>query len=251
MKRILLIFCLIAGSAFAQSKVHVVPETDYPIIDRTSAITLAQARSQCLPPTEADPVARCTIKKFGDLGSVEGVNYFYVLYEWLDQNELNDYKTDRMVRYPQTNTAVVLFYSDSTGPNMLHPFFSDRNDFGTGWFEEPKLLHRAEGMFFQIPHRASSSAESEPDMLMVWRDESWRIIDTQSWLENLQTRLPQGCSVIHTPVINFTDMTSATMVWKSSDDHCCPTCGKIFATLGIQEERLVIQGLRYDVKAVK
>jgi hypothetical protein len=251
MKRLVLILLLIAGSAIAQSKIHVLPETVYPIIDRSSAVTLAQARSECLPPTESDPVARCTIKKFGDLGSVEGVNYFYVIYEWLDQGELSDYKAAKMVRYPHSNTVLILFYSDSTAPNMLHPFFSDRNDFGTGWFEEPRLLHRTEGMFLQIPHRAESSADSEPDMLLRWRDQAWHVIDTQSWLEDLQSRLPQDCSVIHTPVINFTDMTSATMVWKSSDDRCCPTCGKIYAELALQDDHLIIQGIRYDLKAVK
>jgi len=250
MKRIVLIFCLIAGSVFAQTKIQVSPETVYPIIDRASAVSLTDAKTKCLPPTEQDPVARCIVKKFGSLGSVEGTSYFYVLYEWLDKDELSDYKSSKFVHYPESNTVLILFYSDSSSPNMLRPFFSDRNDFGTGWFEDPRLMHRGEGMFLQIPHRTASSADIEPDMLLNWQDQGWHVIDTQSWLEDLQARLPQDCSVIHTPAINFTEMTTTTMVWKGSDDRSKPTCGKINAKLGIQKDKLVIQSLQYDVKAV-
>ena len=251
MKRIALILCLIAGSVFAQTKIQVLPETEYPIIDRSTAISVMQARTQCLPPTESDPVARCTVKKFGDLGTVEGVKYSYVLYEWLDKDEVSDYKSDKFTHYPQTNTVIILFYSDSMAPNMLHPFYSDRNDFGTGWFEEPKLLHRDEGMFLQIPHRTSASADSEPDMLLTWRDNAWRLIDTQSWLEDLQSRLPQDCTVIHTPAINFVELSTSTMVWKAADDRSRPTCGKINAKLALEDDHLVIHSLQYDVKAVR
>jgi hypothetical protein len=251
MKRLVLILCLIAVSVFAQTKIKVTPETVYPIIDRTAGITLTEAKTKCLPPTQQDPVARCTVKKFGDLGSVEGTNYFYVLYEWLDQDELSDYKSAKMIHYPQNNTVIILFYSDSSAPNILHPFFSDRNDFGTGWFEDPKLLHRTEGMFLQIPHRSPSTADSEPDMLFSWQEGTWHVIDTQSWLEDLQARLPQDCSVIHTPAINFTEMSTTTMVWKKADDRSKPTCGRINAKLGIEDDHLVIKSLQYDVKATQ
>jgi hypothetical protein len=251
MKRLVLIFCLMAGSLFAQTKIQVSPETVYPIIDRSTVTTLAEAKTKCLPPTQSDPVARCTVKKFGDLGSVEGTNYFYVLYEWLDQDELSDYKSAKAIHYPQSNTMIVLFYSDSTAPNMLHPFFSDRNDFGTGWFEAPTLLHRGEGMFLQIPHRTASSADTEPDMLLNWQDQAWHVIDTQSWLEDLQARLPQDCSVIHTPAINFGEMSASSMVWKASDDRSKPSCGKIYAKLGIEKDHLVIKSISYDVKALQ
>jgi hypothetical protein len=249
---IFLILCLLAGSVFAESTIRVVPEMDYPIIDLESGIPLAKIKTECLPPRESDPVARCTVKKFGDLGPVDGKNYFYVLYEWLDQNELEDLtQSNQILRYPHGNTAVILFYSVAEAPNILRPFYSDRNDLNTGWFEEPKFIRRANGIFLQIPHRAATSAETEPDSLLEWREQSWHVIDTQSWLEDLQARLPQDCSVIQAPSINIIEMNAATMVWKDSDDHCCPTCGKVYSTLVLQEDRLVIKSLRYDVRARK
>jgi len=252
MIRIFLIFCMFSGYVFAEGAVRIVPETNYPIIDLNSRISLAKIKTECLPPQEADPVARCTVKKFGELGQIDGQDYFYVLYEWLDQDELASLtKAVQTVRYPDSNTAVVLFYSDAYAPNILRPFYADRDELNTGWFEEPKITRQAEGILLQVPHRAATSAESEPDTLLIRQDQIWHLIDTQSWLEDLQARLPQNCSVIHVPAINLVDMSSVTMVWKDSDDRCCPTCGRIYATLELQEDRLVIKNLRYDVKASK
>lgn len=250
MLRIALILCLMAGFLFAEGPIRVTPETDYPIINRDSAFSLAQIKKECLSAPESDPVARCTVKKFADLGLIEGKNYFYVLYEWLDQQELMEVK--RMnPQDTRTNTAVILFYSDPLSPNMLRPFYSDRDDLNTGWFTDPKVLRGANGTFLQIPHKVATSAEGEPDTLLRWQDENWRLIDTQSWIEDLQNRLPEDCSVVGNPSMNYLTMDASNMVWKSSDDRCCPTCGKVYTSLELKEDRLVIKSIRYDVKARK
>jgi hypothetical protein len=248
MLRILLILCLLAGFAFAEGPVRVTPETDYPIIDLDSAFSLAKIKSECLPARESDPVARCKVKRFGDLGQVEGKNYFFVLYEWLDEQELKDI-TRTPPPFPRSNTAVLLFYSDQLAPNLLRPFYSDRDDLNTGWFEDPKIFRATNQVFLQIPHRSATTAEGEPDNLLIWQGQNWHMIDTQSWMEDLQTRLPDGCSVIGSGSINFLTMRASNMVWKNSDQKCCPTCGKIYADLELQEDRLVIKSVQYDVKA--
>src|SRR6185503_12602386 len=135
MIRLSLILLLLASFSFADGPIRVTPQTDYPIIDLDSAFSLATIKKECLPPRQSDPVARCTVKRFGELGQVEGKKYFYVLYELLDEQELRDV-TRAVPQYPRTNTAVLLFYSDQLAPNLLRPFYSDRDDLNTGWFQE-------------------------------------------------------------------------------------------------------------------
>jgi len=217
MLRIILILCFCVCTAFAAETVRVQPETDYPIINVNSAYSWDTVRKECLPakPPE-DPVERCTIKKLGDLGQLDDKNFYYVLYEWLDKNESEDYgKSNYPTQYPRTNTLVVLFYSDKSAPNMLRPFYADRTDLNIGWFEEPRIIKTSSGVLLQIPHRSSSTANAELDNLLIWKNSVWQIVDTQSWVEDLQSRLPKECTVIRETLVNFEQMKASNYVWRT------------------------------------
>ena len=251
MLRILLILCFFVSTAFSADVMRVQPETEYPIINVNSMYSWDTVRKECLPPKPPkDPVDRCTIKKLGDLGQLGDRNIYYVLYEWLDKYESENYgKSNYPTAYPRTNTAVVLFYSDKTAPNMLRPFYADRTDLNIGWFEEPRIIKSAGTVLLQIPHRSASTANAELDNVLLWKDSNWQLVDTQSWIEDLQSRLPKECAVIRETLVNFEQMKASNYVWRSSDENCCPTCGRFSATLGFEEDRLVIKNLQYNLKA--
>jgi hypothetical protein len=251
MQRILLIVCFCACTAFAAETVRVLPETKYPIINVNSIYSWESVRQECLPPKPPeDTVERCTVKKLDDLGSIDDKNFYYVLYEWLDKYESENYgKSNYPTTYPRTNTAVVLFYSDKSAPNMLRPFYADRTDLSVGWFEEPRIIKTSSGSLLQIPHRSFTGANAELDTLLMWKDSGWQLVDTQSWVEDLQSRLPNECTVVRETLVNFEQMKASNYVWRTSDENCCPTCGRFSATLGLEEDRLVIKNLKYDMKA--
>ena len=237
--------------AFVAESVTVQPEIEYPIINRNSMYSWESIRTECLPPTSKDPVERCSITKLGELGELDGKNFYYVLYEWLDKGEVEELeKSSRPSRYPRSNTAVVLFYSTEESPNMLRPFYADRTDLNVGWFEEPRFIRTQNSVFLQIPHRSATMSDNvDLDNLLRWQGSEWRLVDTQSWIEDLETRVPQGCSVIRGTLVNFELMKASNYLWKSSDSNCCPTCGRFYATLGVEEDRLVIKHLQHDMKA--
>ncbi len=251
MLRILLILCFFVSTAFSADVMRVQPETEYPIINVNSFHSWDVVRKECLPAKPPkDPVERCTIKKLGDLGQLGDRNLYYVLYEWLDKYEAENYgKSNYPTQYPRTNTAVVLFYSDKSSPNMLRPFYADRTDLNIGWFEEPSIIKSAGGVLLQIPHRSASTANAELDNVLLWKDSGWQLVDTQSWIEDLQSRLPKECTVIRETLVNFQQMKASNYVWRTSDENCCPTCGRFSATLGLEEDRLVIKNLQYNLKA--
>ncbi len=250
MLRTFLIVCFSVCSVLAADTVKVQPEFEYPIIDPNSTYSWESVRSECLPPTEKDPAERCTIKKLGDLGQVDNKNFYFTLYEWLDKSEVEEHeKSDPPAKYPRTNTAIVLFYSTKESPNMLRPFYADRTDLNVGWFEEPRIIRGAQGVLLQIPHRGPKTANTEVDSILSWQASEWRIIDTQSWVDDLQNRLPEGCSVIRETLVNFESMKASNYLWKASDSNCCPTCGRFSATLALQEDRLVIKNLQHNLKA--
>jgi hypothetical protein len=251
MFRTLLVVSFSVLIAFVAESVTVEPETDYPIIHSNSMHSWESVRSECLPPTDKDPVERCSVTKLGEMGSLDGKNFFYALYEWLDKSEVEEYgKSNHSTKYPLTNTAVVLFYSTEDAPNMLRPFYADRTDLNVGWFEEPRFIRSPQGVLLQIPHRSSSTtATADLDNLLIWQGSAWHAVDTQSWMDDLQTRVPEGCSVIRGTLVNFEQMKATNYLWKASDANCCPTCGRFSATLALEEDRLVIKTLKHDLKA--
>jgi hypothetical protein len=252
MTKILVLILLCVSSVFAGDLIRVVPKTDYPIIQPDSVFSWTSVRSECLPATESEPAERCTVKKLSDLGRINDINFYYVLYEWLDKEEVAALrKLDRPIQYPRTNTAVILFYSSTTSPNMLHPFYADRTDFNVGWFEEPRMLRTRTDTFLQIPHRGQRTSDVELDTLLRWDDSKWHLVDTQSWVDDLQSRVPEECSVQTDTLIDFESMKATNYLWRTSDANCCPSCGRFTANLAIDEDRLVITNLKYDMKARK
>src|SRR5688500_14491365 len=103
MKKLLVIISFSVCTALAADTVTVQPEVQYPIINRNSLHNWQSVRSECLPATERDPVERCTVTKLGDLGKIDDKNFYFVLYEWLDKKEADDYDKSR-VKYPRANT---------------------------------------------------------------------------------------------------------------------------------------------------
>jgi hypothetical protein len=251
MIRILLILSFTVCSTLGADSIRVEPEVEYPIINLNSYHNWESVRSECLPPTEKDPAERCSITKLGDLGKLDDKNFYFVLYEWLDKNEVEEYgKSNFSTKYPRTNTAIVLFYSSEIAPNMLRPFYADRTDLNAGWFEEPKLIRGTHGVLLKIPHRSSgTSNNASVDNILTWQGSGWRLVDTQSWVEDLQTRIPGGCSVIRDTLVDFEEMKASNYLWKESDPNCCPTCGRFSATLALEEGRLVIKDLQHNLKA--
>lgn len=250
MIRIFLILSFCLHAALGAESIQVLPEVEYPIINRNSFHSWESVRSDCLPGTEKEPVERCKITKLGELGSIDDKNFYFVLYEWLDKSEVEEYGNSKFsTRYPRTNTAVVLFYSTKDSPNMLRPFYADRTDLNVGWFEEPRFIRGGQGLLLKIPHRAATTATASVDNILKWETTGWRLIDTQSWVDDLETRLPGGCSVIRETLVNFEEMKASNYLWKESDANCCPTCGRFSATLALEEGRLVIKDLQHNLKA--
>jgi hypothetical protein len=249
MLRIFLLVFFCACSTLSADMVRVQPKVEFPIIDLNSMISWNSVRSECLPPTEKDPAERCRIQKLGNLGSIDDKKFYFVLYEWFNKNELEEYGKPEY-KYPRTNSAVVLFYANQDSPNMLRPFYADRTDLNIGWFEEPKILRGPQGVLLKIPHRSTADANAEVDNILQWQNEGhWQMVDTQSWIEDLQNRLPTGCSVVGETLVNYEQMKASNYLWKPSDENCCPTCGRFSATLAFEEGRLVIKEIQHNLKA--
>jgi hypothetical protein len=250
MIRILLILLFCLNATLGADSVQVFPEVEYPIINVNSLHDWESIRSECLPGTDKDPVERCKITKLGELGTLEDKNFYFVLYEWLDKTEVEEYENSKFsTKYPHTNTAIVLFYSTPESPNMLRPFYADRTDLNVGWFEEPRLIRGQQGVLLKIPHRGTTTASGTMDNILRWETSGWHLVDTQSWVDDLQTRLPGGCTVLRETLVDFEEMKASNYLWKESDPNCCPTCGRFSATLALEEDRLVIKDLQHNLKA--
>lgn len=68
-------------------------------------------------------------------------------------------------------------------------------------------------------------------------------IDTQSWLADLERRLPQGWGAWKGIYPDYETFTAWGRLWQAGDGNCCPTAGRADMTFGLRDGRLVIREL--------
>jgi uncharacterized protein YecT (DUF1311 family) len=71
-----------------------------------------------------------------------------------------------------------------------------------------------------------------------------RELDTESWLRDLQHRLPKGLGAWKGIYPDYDALTAETPLWKDGDGNCCATGGRAFIRLEITNRRLAIADLR-------
>lgn len=69
-------------------------------------------------------------------------------------------------------------------------------------------------------------------------------LDSESWLAELQRRLPKGLGAWKGIYPDYDALTAETPLWKDGDGNCCPTGGRAFIRLEITNHRLAIADLR-------
>lgn len=114
---------------------------------------------------------------------------------------------------------------------------------GTAHFERPVILKATAGTLLFIPGHIEGTGNFNAEQLYLWRDGSWRDVDTVSWQSDLARRLKNGLYAAKGIYSDYSTMTSATSLWRKEDGNCCPTGGRAAIKLGLKDRRLTIEDL--------
>jgi uncharacterized protein YecT (DUF1311 family) len=186
------------------------------------AVPLEEARTRCLTPPEAPPDA-CTVAAFAAVAGGQGLHYQEQVYR------------DGEFRL---GAGVVVFREKN---NRLTPVATAAAD--VAHYAAPSLFSSPAGQLLLIPGYLEGTGNFNAGILYRREGETFLEIDTQSWLADLERRLPRGWGAWKGIYPDYETFTAWSRLWQAGDGNCCPTAGRADLTLGLRHGRLVIREL--------
>jgi len=186
-------------------------------------VPLDEARTHCLAPPDA-PADACTVEIFASVPDGRGLYYQQQAYRDGD--------------FRAGGGVVVLREED----NRLMPIAAVAED--AAHYAAPSLLSSPAGQLLVVPGHLEGTGNFNVGALYRREGDTFLEIDTQSWLADLERRLPQGWGAWKGIYPDFETFAASTPLWKSGDGNCCPTAGRADLAFGLRDGRLVIRELK-------
>jgi len=139
----------------------------------------------------------------------------------------------------------VVFIGDA-GAARLGPTAPVAWSFDAARFDAPVLLAGPEfggAVYIAVPGVRAGSGAGNADLLFRWDVPDTRRlaqIDTWSWRDDLDERLPAGLGVWQGVRYDWPNMVAFTPLWRDGDGHCCGTGGTAILSFAIEGDRLVL-----------
>ncbi len=139
----------------------------------------------------------------------------------------------------------IVFIGDA-GAARIGPAAPVAWSFDAARFDAPVLLAGPEfggAVYIAVPGVRSGSGSGAADLLFRWDVPDTRQltqIDTWSWRDDLEARLPAGLGVWQGVRYDWPNMVAFTPLWRDGDGHCCRTGGTAILSFGIEGDRLIL-----------
>jgi hypothetical protein len=178
---------------------------------------------------------KCSLTKFGVLGSLKGKNFYFGLYNFSEHPS-----------YPNEGIIVFEGYSDNLTEDYIKPvIFHAQMDImkemsGSG-YSEPRIFGTKYGPILEISCVLwGGSAVAYDFKYFLWSGSRWVLLDNESWMAELSTKLPKGLSTLNYEPIDLNNLVYVSYLWREGDAHCCPTGGRVRVNLKIHQYRFTI-----------
>ena len=118
--------------------------------------------------------------------------------------------------------------------------------FDAARFDAPVLLTGPEfdgRVYIAVPGVRAGSGSGNADLLFRWTVQGspeLAQIDTWSWRDSLDDRLPAGLQIWQGVRYDWPNMTAFTPLWQEGDGNCCGTGGTAILSFAIEDDRLVL-----------
>lgn len=186
-------------------------------------VSLEQAKTRCIVPPDA-PSDTCTIEAFASVAGSPTLHY---------QEQV--YKEGKL----RLGAGMVVLREKD---NRLTPVVAVASE--TAHYGPPLLLSSPAGRLLLVPGHLEGTGIFNAGSLYLDDGARFAEIDTESWLADLQRRLPRGWGAWKGIYPDFEKFTATTPLWQSGDGNCCPTAGRADIKLGLRKDRLLIQDLK-------
>lgn len=110
-------------------------------------------------------------------------------------------------------------------------------------YQPPMLLDSPYGTILDIQDTVAGTGNYNESQYLLLKDKQWQPIDSTSWLNDLQARIPKGTEINKGVWPDLVNMQAQTYLYKPGDANCCPTAGTADIELELVGTQLAIKSL--------
>lgn len=177
----------------------------------------------------------CHVSKSGSFGALGATGFHYALYclgEPLPKQGSGHCTMSAMALFAQRKETGVV--------EMFHEHVADSGSY----FDAPYINTNEYGNLLTLPVRVSGTGNFNDNDYFIRGQDRWVLMDTQSWLEDLNQRIPSGLAILKGVEPNIASLTASANLYRPEDPNCCPTGGSADISLGIAGNRLTIKSVK-------
>lgn len=181
-----------------------------------------------------DTPGMCRLSKSGNFGSLDSSDFYYALYcvhDWAPGQGPGNCMVSSMALFAQNkHTGVV---------ERFHEHAADADSY----FSAPTISTDENDTFLLVPVRVGGTGNFNDNDYFIRRQNRWVLMDTQSWLSDLDQYIPSGFEILKGVEPDVSSMTASAALYQPGDANCCPSGGLVDIHLKVAGNRLAIKSV--------
>ena len=197
-------------------------------------------KSHCYQYLDNGKIIPGIVDDFGYLGRIGDEYYYYSIY----RDTISDVKSESGEDY---HSRTVTLYEGKNDSIFVRSVWSFGASVSAYSFGTPELVETKYGFIFHT-YIYSGNGGWDDGEYYLHKNGKWIKLEVPNWTDIFSSKIPKGYSFCRGREIDLKTMTIDFGVNKPTDGCCCPTGGSVYAELGIQNNKIVIQEIDYSDK---
>jgi hypothetical protein len=198
---------------------------------------------------EITDIRDCGVTAFGSFGSVDDRLYSYVLYCIIPNYSSGVAKCGDesfSANYYSARGLGIFVQEKASRQAKLYLERGDE-DLGLYVYEQPAIVKNFFGTIMHVPIRLDGTGNGNESEYYIWNEKTreWRLLDSNSWIEDLQRRIPSGLSINTGIWPDVQTMTAEAYLYREGDANCCPSGGTAIVQLTLTAGRFSIKSVEF------
>lgn len=214
---------------------------------------LTEIRTQCpqFSGIAANALRDCAVSSFGELGTVDGLSYYYATYCLMPVSAGDRCDTLPADKAAYSQRGVMIFEGRAAGDRAAVLLERVSADIGLFRYDRdiPKIVTSTDRVLLYLPIALDGTGNGNASEYYLRRDGQWERIDSESWLADLQRQLPSWLDLWKGVWPDVQTLKADAALYRPDDHDCCPTGGTVHIQLGIRDRRFVVESMTTDLSA--
>ncbi len=211
-------------------------------------LPLVDITEKCIPFSEVKvgtddiDAKECKVTESEQFGIVDGEKYLYAIYCLMPAFEKESKCGDNSFagRY-HSRRGLAVFVQKGEFAELL--FERADPDIGIIYYEKPEIIQIGKTTMMVLKIVIDGTGSGNASEYFSWQDHKWVPIESESWQQELRTKIPAGLQIWRGIWPDFGTMTAETGLYKPTDANCCPTGGRAKIDLALENNQFVFKNV--------